>query len=138
MCGIAGVYHFDPERPVDLQLLVAQADSIAHRGPDDGGVYAERGVGLAHRRLSIIDLKGGFQPMWDEETRIGVVFNGEIYNYRDLREELKSKGPSICTACLLLLCLIAKPERFGWRVTGPAKSRSSITATMSASFLVPN
>ncbi len=92
MCGIVGVYHFDPTRPIDVDLLVEQNESIAHRGPDDGGFYAEAGVGIAHRRLSIIDLKGGFQPMWDAEARVGVVFNGEIYNFRELRKELEGKG----------------------------------------------
>ena len=92
MCGIVGVYNFDRLQPVDESLLVAQTDAIAHRGPDDGGVHVENGVGLGHRRLSIIDLKGGAQPMWDLEHRLAVVFNGEIYNYRELRDELAARG----------------------------------------------
>lgn len=92
MCGIVGVYHFDRNRPVDRNLLVQQNDALAHRGPDDGGVYVADGVGLGHRRLSIIDLGGGHQPMWDVERRLAIVFNGEIYNYRELKEELEARG----------------------------------------------
>ncbi|MCK6547879.1 asparagine synthase (glutamine-hydrolyzing) [Myxococcota bacterium] len=92
MCGIVGVFHFDPTRPVDRALLVRQTDTLVHRGPDDGGVWVGQGVGLGHRRLAIIDLDGGHQPMWDVEDRIGVVFNGEIYNYRELQRELEQKG----------------------------------------------
>ena len=92
MCGIVGVYFFDRDRPVDRGLLVRQTDALIHRGPDDGGVFAEPGIGLGHRRLSIIDIGGGHQPMWDVERRVGVVFNGEIYNYRELRSELEGHG----------------------------------------------
>lgn len=92
MCGLVGVYHFDPQRPVDRALLIRQNDSLAHRGPDAGAVFVDAGVGLGHRRLSIIDVSGGAQPMWDVERRVGVVFNGEIYNYRELRTELIGRG----------------------------------------------
>ena len=92
MCGIVGVYNFDRHQPVDEALLVAQTDAIAHRGPDDGAVHVEDGVGLGHRRLSIIDLEGGSQPMWDLEHRLALVFNGEIYNYRELRDDLAGRG----------------------------------------------
>ena len=92
MCGIVGVYSFDRRRPIDRSLLARQTDTIAHRGPDDGGLWVGDGVGLGHRRLSIIDVGGGHQPMWDIEERIGVIFNGEIYNYRELRHELEPKG----------------------------------------------
>lgn len=98
MCGIVGVYHFDPNRPIDRDLLVEQTDAIAHRGPDDGGIHAEGGVGLGHRRLSIIDLGGGHQPMWDSERRFGVIFNGEIYNYRELMKELEGRGHRFTTS----------------------------------------
>lgn len=97
MCGIVGVYGFDRDHPVDAELLVRQTDSIAHRGPDDGGVWVGNGVGLGHRRLSIIDLDGGHQPLWDVEGRVGIVFNGEIYNYVELREELRGKGHQFAT-----------------------------------------
>jgi asparagine synthase (glutamine-hydrolysing) len=92
MCGIAGIYCFDKDRPVDSALLVRQTDALIHRGPDDGGVYVGAGVGLGHRRLSIIDLGGGHQPMWDLENRVGIVFNGEIYNFKELMAELQAKG----------------------------------------------
>ncbi|HBN76184.1 MAG TPA: asparagine synthetase B, partial [Planctomycetaceae bacterium] len=71
-------------------------DTLSHRGPDARGLHWEQhsnwGVGLGHRRLSIIDLATGQQPMWNEDHSVGVVFNGEIYNYRELQKELKSKG----------------------------------------------
>ncbi len=92
MCGIVGIYHFDRKHPVDRSLLLRQTDAIAHRGPDYGGAYVEPGVGLGHRRLAIIDVDGGNQPMWDLEGRLAIVYNGEIYNYRELRKELVSKG----------------------------------------------
>jgi asparagine synthase (glutamine-hydrolysing) len=99
MCGIVGVYWFDRQRPVDRELLIRQNDALVHRGPDDGGVFVENGIGLGHRRLSIIDLGGGHQPMWDVEGRIGVVFNGEIYNYRELQRELEAHGHRFQTSC---------------------------------------
>ena len=92
MCGIVGVYYFDKNQPVDQTLLVAQTDTLAHRGPDDGAVWCTNGVGLGHRRLSIIDLEGGSQPMFDASGRYVVAFNGEIYNYRELNRELRQKG----------------------------------------------
>lgn len=97
MCGIVGVYYFDRAHPVDRGLLSRQNDSIAHRGPDDGGIYTENGLGLCQRRLSIIDIGGGHQPMWDVEHRVGIVFNGEIYNYRELQKELESHGHRFVT-----------------------------------------
>jgi asparagine synthase (glutamine-hydrolysing) len=98
MCGIVGVYWFDPDHPVDRSLLVRQNDALIHRGPDDGGTWIDRGIGLGHRRLSIIDIGGGHQPMWDLEERIGVVFNGEIYNYLELKKELESRGHRFSTS----------------------------------------
>jgi asparagine synthase (glutamine-hydrolysing) len=92
MCGLVGVYYFDKNHPVDRALLEKQNETLLHRGPDAGGVFTDPGVGLAHRRLSIIDVSGGVQPMWDVEDRVGVVFNGEIYNYRELRGQLEAKG----------------------------------------------
>ncbi len=92
MCGIAGLLYSDPERPVDGGALQAMGDAIAHRGPDGQGRFAEAGVGLIHRRLSIIDLEGGRQPLGNEDGSIQVVFNGEIYNYRQLQRELEARG----------------------------------------------
>ncbi len=82
MCGIAGVIYRDLKRPVDRAVVKAMGDAIAHRGPDADGFYFAEGVGLAHRRLSIIDLATGDQPMGNEDGSIQVVFNGEIYNFR--------------------------------------------------------
>jgi asparagine synthase (glutamine-hydrolysing) len=92
MCGFVVAYHFDPSRPVDRRRFVLMNDSLTHRGPDDHGIFVGRGMALGHRRLSIIDIDGGHQPMWDVERRIAVVFNGEIYNHRELRETLKRAG----------------------------------------------
>src|SRR6478672_3463993 len=92
MCGIAGVLYADPNRPADDDLLRAMGRAIAHRGPDAEGFWREPGVGLVHRRLSIIDLAGGDQPIANEDGTIQVVFNGEIYNYQALVAELEAKG----------------------------------------------
>ncbi|MCA9046118.1 MAG: asparagine synthetase B, partial [Planctomycetaceae bacterium] len=92
MCGVVGVFCFERARPIDREVFVRQTDALAHRGPDDGGVYVEPGIALGHRRLSIIDLGGGHQPMWDSEGRLGIVFNGEIYNYKELKKELENNG----------------------------------------------
>ena len=92
MCGIAGIIYADRQRPVDPASLKAMGDSIAHRGPDAEGFWIEPGVGLAHRRLSIIDLEGGKQPLGNEDGTIQVVFNGEIYNFQSLRRELELRG----------------------------------------------
>ena len=99
MCGIVGVYHFDRAHPVDRVLLMAQTDTLVHRGPNDGGAWISDGVGLGHRRLSIIDLSpGGHQPMFDETGRWAIVFNGEIYNYLELRAELAESGYAFRTS----------------------------------------
>src|SRR5262245_48035800 len=92
MCGIAGVIYADHDRPVDRAILKAMRDSIAHRVPDAEGYWIDPGLGLVHRRLSIIDLGGGDQPIGNEDGSIQVVFNGEIYNYQALRAELESRG----------------------------------------------
>jgi asparagine synthase (glutamine-hydrolysing) len=92
MCGIAGQFNFERREPVDRDTIVRMARSIAHRGPDDEGFFIAGPVGLGFRRLSIIDLAGGHQPMSDPEETVRVIFNGEIYNYRELRAELQGKG----------------------------------------------
>src|SRR6266404_5687445 len=92
MCGIAGQFNFQRREPVERETIVRMADSIAHRGPDDEGFFIAGPVGLGFRRLSIIDLAGGHQPMSDAEEAVWIIFNGEIYNYRELRAELQSKG----------------------------------------------
>ena len=92
MCGIAGQYNFIRREPVEHETIVGMARSIAHRGPDDEGFFVAGPLGLGFRRLSIIDLAGGHQPMSDAEETVWIIFNGEIYNYKELRAELQSKG----------------------------------------------
>src|SRR5262245_20780192 len=92
MCGIAGILYADPSRPVEPSLLRAMADQVAHRGPDADGYWAEPGIGLAHRRLSIIDLAGGNQPIGNEDDSVQVIFNGEIYNFQSLPDDLQKRG----------------------------------------------
>lgn len=92
MCGIAGVVYADPFRSAEPQTLQRMGDAIAHRGPDGEGFYRGQNVGLVHRRLAVIDLNGGNQPIANEDESIQVVFNGEIYNHRELRSQLESKG----------------------------------------------
>src|SRR2546422_1889506 len=94
MCGIAGIFHHArPERPVDVGVLEAMTASLAHRGPDGEGVWHAPGIGLGHRRLSILDLsENGRQPMADASATLLVTYNGEIYNFRELRETLEAKG----------------------------------------------
>jgi asparagine synthase (glutamine-hydrolysing) len=93
MCGICGVVNLDRLEPVDVEGLLAMREAIHHRGPDQAGHYIAPGVGLGHRRLSIIDLRPeGRQPMANEDGRIWVVFNGEIYNFHEQREWLLERG----------------------------------------------
>jgi asparagine synthase (glutamine-hydrolysing) len=92
MCGIAGVLYADPHRPVDASTLKAMGDAIAHRGPDAEGFLRDPGLGLVHRRLSIIDLSTGDQPIGNEDGSVQIVFNGEIYNFESIREWLLTKG----------------------------------------------
>ena len=92
MCGIAGQYNYGDHRPVEEQILRRMCRVIEHRGPDDEGYFRDGDLGLGMRRLSIIDLPGGQQPIFNEDRTVAVVFNGEIYNYRELMSRLKSKG----------------------------------------------
>src|SRR4029077_3986407 len=92
MCGICGKLEFDQGKPVSAVLLKSMADAIRHRGPDDEGFYSSGQIGLGFRRLSIIDLEHGHQPLSNEDGTVWIVFNGEIYNYVSLREELLAKG----------------------------------------------
>lgn len=93
MCGIGGKLYFDPTRPVEREVLERMNVVQAHRGPDDAGIYCQGSVGLAHRRLSIIDLSPvGHQPMANEDGTAWIVFNGEIYNFQELRPDLVRRG----------------------------------------------
>ena len=92
MCGICGVAFADPGRPVDRYLIELMSGTIAHRGPDDDGVFIDGPVGLGHRRLSIVDLSGGHQPMQNEDGGVTLVFNGEVYNHAEHRDGLVARG----------------------------------------------
>jgi asparagine synthase (glutamine-hydrolysing) len=97
MCGICGQYNFQEPKPVAPATVKAMANAIVHRGPDDEGYFFSGALGLGFRRLSIIDLEGGHQPMSDREESVWVVFNGEIYNFPELRRELESLGHAFRT-----------------------------------------
>jgi asparagine synthase (glutamine-hydrolysing) len=92
MCGIAGIFHLETPKPVSEIRVRAMTDALAHRGPDGSGVWTAPGVGLGHRRLSIIDVAGSPQPMHTLDGQFSIIFNGEVYNYRDIRAELEALG----------------------------------------------
>ncbi len=92
MCGIAGLYHLETAKPVDPARLRAMLEPMGHRGPDGSGVWTAPGVGLAHLRLSIIDIAGSPQPMASDDENVTLTYNGEIYNFRELRAELEDHG----------------------------------------------
>src|SRR2546426_9726666 len=94
MCGICGIAIPEKlKRPVDEAAVNRMRDSLTHRGPDDAGAFIDRQVGLGHRRLSIVDLAGGHQPMPNEDRTVWIVYNGEVYNHRDLLPSLEEHGP---------------------------------------------
>jgi asparagine synthase (glutamine-hydrolysing) len=99
MCGISGLVDIRERRPVDERVLQAMNDAIAHRGPDGHGFHVSPGVGLGHRRLSIIDLEGGKQPLYNEDGAVVVTYNGEIFNFGELVGELTSLGHKFRTRC---------------------------------------
>jgi asparagine synthase (glutamine-hydrolysing) len=98
MCGICGLAYFDQGRSPDPAVLKRMCDTLVHRGPDDEGQAVMDSVGLGMRRLSIIDLKTGHQPLSNEDASVWIVFNGEIYNFRELRAELEARGHRFRTA----------------------------------------
>src|SRR4051812_13856603 len=91
MCGITGIFSFDGS-PVDPARLQSMTASLGHRGPDGSGVLLNGPIGLGHRRLSIIDIDGGRQPMSNADHTVHIVFNGEVYNFIELRVELEAEG----------------------------------------------
>src|ERR1017187_8103415 len=99
MCGICGIYESGRDTAIECAVLKRMADTIRHRGPDDEGFYSAPGVGLAHRRLSIIDVTGGHQPLSNEDGSIWIVFNGEIYNFEELNQRYLASGHTFRTRC---------------------------------------
>src|SRR5579872_2276927 len=97
MCGICGKFQFDRSSVVSPRIIKGMMDSMRHRGPDDEGSFLAGNIGLGFRRLSIIDLKSGHQPLSNEDGSVWIVFNGEIYNFRDLREDLLQRGHTFKT-----------------------------------------
>src|SRR5688572_33465897 len=92
MCGIAGIVDLAGARPPDRDALERMLGALTHRGPDEFGLYRDHHAGLSHARLSIIDLATGQQPLTNERQTLWISFNGEIFNYVELREELESHG----------------------------------------------
>ena len=113
MCGIAGIFHLPVPKPVDPARVRAMTDLLAHRGPDGSGIWTAPGVGFGHRRLSIIDLEGGAQPMLTRDGQLSITFNGEIYNFKDIRADLEKSGHVFHTSSDTEVILAA------WRQWGP-------------------
>jgi asparagine synthase (glutamine-hydrolysing) len=114
MCGLTGIFDLEHRRPVDEPLLRSMTRALAHRGPDGEGLHVAPGIGLGHRRLAIIDLAGGHQPMFNEDGKVAVVFNGEIYGFRPLVRELEALGHRFKTHCDTEVIVHA------WEEWGPA------------------
>jgi asparagine synthase (glutamine-hydrolysing) len=114
MCGIAGLYYLAMPKPVDPARVRAMTDVQAHRGPDGGDVWTAPGVGLGHRRLSIIDIAGSPQPMRSADGSLTVTYNGEIYNFAELRADLQARGARFITSGDTEVLL------HGWAAWGPA------------------
>lgn len=113
MCGIAGIFHLATSKPVDPARVGMMTDAMIHRGPDGTGVWTAQGVGLGHRRLSIVDLGGGAQPMLSADGKIALVFNGMIYNFLDVRRDLEALGAVFRTNSDTEVLV------HGWRAWGP-------------------
>lgn len=99
MCGLVGLFDAIGRREIDHALLIRMNDTLIHRGPDGGGEHIGPGIGLGHRRLAIIDIAGGHQPMYNEDGDVSVVFNGEIYNFQSLARELEALGHRFRSHC---------------------------------------
>ena len=99
MCGIVGIFDTQGKREIDRRILNELNQTQTHRGPDEGELYLEPGVGFGHRRLSIMDVSSGQQPLFNEDGSVVVIFNGEIYNYQELAKELVARGHQFRTHC---------------------------------------
>jgi len=99
MCGIVGIFDLSGKREINRELLHIMNESQLHRGPDEGGLHIEPGLGLGHRRLSIIDLSSGQQPMHSADGNVVLTYNGEVYNFPELRKELEASGYTFKTHC---------------------------------------
>ncbi|QSA98018.1 XrtA/PEP-CTERM system amidotransferase [Methylococcus sp. EFPC2] len=114
MCGIAGIFDLNGRREIDRELLGRMNEVQHHRGPDEGGLHTEPGLGLAHRRLSIIDLSSGQQPLLNRDGSVVVTYNGEIFNFKAIRRELEARGYRFRTHCDTEVIVYA------WEVWGEA------------------
>ena len=92
MCGIAGICHIDGPDGVSLNSIKRMIGALCHRGPDETGIYLDDQVGLGHARLSIIDLSSGVQPIHNEDQNLWIIYNGEVFNYVELKKDLIQKG----------------------------------------------
>src|ERR1700736_3402195 len=99
MCGIAGIVRTEREHAVDAASVQAMCATLMHRGPDEGGIHTGGPVGLGMRRLSIIDVAGGSQPIYNEDESGVIVYNGEVYNFPELRDFLEPRGHRFRTHC---------------------------------------
>ena len=99
MCGIAGIVDIVSSRSICEETLSRMTATLVHRGPDGVGYHIDSGVGFGHRRLSIIDLAGGHQPLYNEDRSVVVTYNGEIYNFHEIAKELKARGHVFRTHC---------------------------------------
>jgi len=114
MCGIVGIFDLVDKRDIDRGVLSRMNESQYHRGPDEGGLHTEPGLGLGHRRLSIIDLSSGQQPLFNRDGTVVVTYNGEIYNFMEIRQELEARGYEFRTHCDTEVIVYA------WEVWGEA------------------
>ena len=97
MCGICGTFNYTSHNPIDTEALKRMVYVMRYRGPEEFGIYKDKNIGLGHARLSIIDLSGGQQPVHNEDKTIWIVYNGEVFNYLELREALIKKGHKFYT-----------------------------------------
>jgi asparagine synthase (glutamine-hydrolysing) len=123
MCGVVGLFDLNGLADFDEALIHAMNETQFHRGPDAGGIHREAGVAFGHRRLAIIDLSNGAQPLFNEDHSVVVTYNGEIYNFESLSEELKALGHTFRTHCDTISSLKKAPIRIMMKTTTPKNSQ---------------